>query len=196
MLEFTLTNIDAIKAAYDPDLVEKALSTAINRVTAKGKTLISREIRDDYNVKAADVSRALTIRRARQGEAEAVLMYAGSRLGLHKFGPRVRTIAATPTHNRWGKRRKQTRVRVHKKDALTPAVGPNGNAGFTAPDGRVYARVGLAREKIVALMGPSIPQMVDKASVLDPLNQMLSTELNAEFSHNLEFYINQQMGVR
>lgn len=196
MLELKIENITQLKAAYDPALVNKALTTAVNKATAKARTQISRAVRENYTVKASGVSSAVSLTRAKNGEAEAVLRYAGSRLGLYKFASRVRTVAVRSKNGRYGYRRKQTRVRVHKNDGLTPAVGPNGNAGFTAPDGRVYARVGVGRDKIVALMGPSIPQMVDKASVIDPLNDMLSTELNEQFTHNLDFFMTQQMGLK
>ena len=195
-LELKIENLTQLKAAHDPALVNKALKTAVNKSTAKAKTLVSRSVRENYTVKASDVGSSVTFTRARNGESEAVLRYVGSRIGLHKFTSRVRTVSVRSKNGRYGYKRKQTRVKVHKKDALTPAVGPNGNAGFTGPDGRVYARVGIRRDKIVALMGPSIPQMVDKAKVIDPLNNMLSTELNEQFAHNLDFFMLQQMGLK
>ena len=196
MLELKIENLTQLKNVYDPTLVNKALATAVNKATAKAKTQVSRSVRENYTVKASDVSSAVSFTRAKSGDNEAVLRYVGTRLGLHKFASRVRTVAVRSKNGRYGYRRKQTRVKVHKKDALTPAIGPNDNGGFTAPDGRVYARVGVARDKIVSLMGPSIPQMVDKTKVIDPLNDMLSTELNDQFAHNLEFFMNQQMGLK
>lgn len=195
MLDFKIENLEKIKEVYQPWIVEKALTTSINRVSAKAKTLVSRKARENYTVKASDISKTLKVTRARKGESEAVLLYAGSRLGLHKFAPRVRSVTVNSKNNRYGRRRKQVRVRVHKKDAQTPAVGPNGNAGFMAPDGRIYARLGAKRDKLKMLAGPAVAMMVDKSEVLDPMNKMLSTELNAEFAHNLEFFINKQVGL-
>lgn len=195
MIELTIENMGAIKSLYGAPLVEKALATTINRVTAKAKTLVSRKARENYNVKASDISQSLTVKRARQGEAESVLLYTGSRLGLHKFAPRVRSVSVRPKNNRWGSRRKQVRVRVHKKDPLTPAVGPNGNAGFLANDGRIYARLGAKQNEITMLSGPSIAVMIEKSDVIDPLNSMLSTELHTEFSRNMDFFISKQLGA-
>lgn len=193
MLKFELSNLAELKQVYDSALVEKALVRSINRVSAKSRTQVSREVRAEYNIKARDINNALTIYRAKRGNTEALLLYAGSRIGLHKFTPRVRTVRTTTT--RWGNTRKQVRVRVHKGDSLSPVNAGKGIEGFMSPDGLIFARVGLKRNPLKFMAGPSIAQMVDKETVLDRVNDMMGVELPKEFNHNMDFYLQRQLGL-
>ncbi|MGB0958188.1 MAG: phage tail protein, partial [Litorivicinus sp.] len=165
MLKFELSNLAALKQVYDPALVEKALVHSINRVSAKARTLVSREVRREYTIKARDINKALTLYRARRGNTEALLLYAGARIGLHKFMPRVRTVRTRTRH--WGNTRKQVRVRVHQGGPLAPVKAAKDIEGFLSPEGLIFARVGLKRHPLKFMAGPAIAQMVDKDTVLD-----------------------------
>jgi len=193
MLRFELSNLEELRRVYDPSLVEKALVRSINRVSEKARTRVNREVRSEYHIKARDVNKALSIHRAQRGQTEALLVYAGARIGLHKFGARVRTVRVKT--RRWGNTRRQVRVRVRKDSALESAVGGKGIAGFMSPQGFIYARVGLKRTPLKFLAGPSVPHMVDNDTVLDQVNQMMAVELPKEFNHHMDFYLQRQLGI-
>ena len=192
MLELKLKNLDKLMQAYDPSLVQQALTRSLNRVTGKSKTFVSKEVRQDYNVKARDISKALTITRARKGQNEAMLLYAGGRLGLGKFGARERTVKVRA--GRGGSTRKQVRVKVKKTDGLTPVTSSQGVGGFMF-NGQIYARMGASRMPIKSLSGPSIAHMVDDRGIVDDVSNLIGDEIQKEFTSNLDYYLMRQIGA-
>lgn len=68
-------------------LQTKAISRALNKTAQQGRTAAAREIRAEYKVKARDVNKAITIRRAGK-ELVSRLMVEGKPLPLMAFSPR------------------------------------------------------------------------------------------------------------
>lgn len=193
MLALELKNLEALKEAYDPALVELAVTRSLNRAAAKAKTFVSKEVRQDYNVKAKDISKALTVSRARKGYNEAMLLYAGGRLGLNKFSAKQRTIKVRA--GRGGNTRKQVRVRIKKTDSLTPAVSSQGVGAFLGVNGHVFARMGAGRLPLKSLSGPSVAHMVDDRGIVDEVSELIGKEIEKEFTSNLNYYLLKQVGA-
>lgn len=62
------TNFPEVQRQIDrlaKDIADKATASALNKIVAQAKTAMSKEIRTEYNIRAADVSRSLRITRAR-----------------------------------------------------------------------------------------------------------------------------------
>lgn len=200
MIEFKLENLDQLREVYDPKIVDKALTRSINRIAVRARKKVSQTVRAEFNIKARDIAKALRFKRAKSGSNEAVLMYAGSRIGLHKFGMRTRTVKVKTS--RYGRTRQQVRVKVRKTSALTPAVGrvnvlfkgSHVTQGFES-QGRIYARKGKGRYPLMFLKGPSIPAMVDQDTVLNEVQALMNEEFAKEFERNMEFYLMRRVGL-
>lgn len=92
-----LTGVDRILGKLDAMSreTEKALVSTLNSLGSQAVTAANKGIREEYNIKAGDVKKAVQLVRARSGGAQGkgkryfVLITAqGGRLGLFKFGGR------------------------------------------------------------------------------------------------------------
>jgi hypothetical protein len=131
-----------------------ALVRALNKTATQVRTRASREIRAaGYNLKAADVKKALTIKRASSGELVASVIAKGRPIPLIKYGARqtARGVSVQVMKGR--------KVIAH----AFIATMPNGHTG-------VYVRTGAGHTKVVRngkaswhglpieeLFGPSVP---------------------------------------
>jgi hypothetical protein len=134
--------MDALTARFKdlPNVVDKATASALNKLGAKGQTEASKGIRETYNIKAADVKKAVTRVPAKasyggkQKRMFTILYIKGGRLGLHKFGG----LPSVPA-NQAGvpiKRRKDPTVKIlvggGRRKVAPDVYGGTGNKPFVA----------------------------------------------------------------
>jgi hypothetical protein len=89
-----LKGIDELTAKFKalPNVVDKATASALNKLGTQGVTAAKRGITEVYNIKAADVAKAISRVPAkasyggRQKRLWTTITAKGGRLGLHKFG--------------------------------------------------------------------------------------------------------------
>lgn len=94
LLRFSFENFDEVQRAFDPEIVKKAIRTTIPRTMRKARTNVSKEVRKIYNIKAATVKEAVSLRSRRTSEETvSILEYRGGPLPLDRFGTSIRTIA-------------------------------------------------------------------------------------------------------
>src|SRR5690554_1402652 len=123
---------------------------ALNRAASSSKTAASKEVRQEYHVKAKDVNKTIKIYRASRKKLGALVISKDSKLPLDrfKFSPRTRP-----------KRPPKGGIKVAvKKDGLKNLM----HAFLVdAPGGAmIFERVGKPRLPIKRIMGPSVPQML------------------------------------
>ena len=199
-----IANINQLKKTYDPAHVEKAIKFANIKTARKAKTLISKLIREDWNVKAKDINQHTLIKRKYSGNYDALILYTGKRLDLTTFGVKeVKNIggrAVTTTMTKNGMKRK-TAKRATKKSGVTVQLrkskGRKLVRGFSKFGGKnsankaflvgnnIFARDTSNRLPISRLKGPSIPQMVSKKTQ-DKAFQFIKQEHHDQFSQHLE----------
>ncbi len=114
MYEVTLEGIDEARKAFGNLPVDKALKSMRNKLAAKAKTAASRAIRQEYNIKARDLSANMEIRRAKSGNDPALLVAAGGPISLIYFDAQE--------------------IVIHGSDAIIRqrATGKNGSGGLVS----------------------------------------------------------------
>lgn len=189
--EFDINSLQALKNRYDPKLVEKAFDQALDRTQAKAATHISKDVRGDYHISAAEIKKRLKIQRARR-DASRTLLYAGRRLPLDHFKPkttRARVITATSRRgNQFKTRRRGASVMVRRDKGRQQVPG-----GWFAK-GRILRRADQNdnRSQPRIQFGPSIPGMVAHESVIDSAQDMVREDLPRQFSGRMDYLLGQK----
>lgn len=194
-MDITLTNIDALRRAFNPRLVAQALDRSIRAAAERVRTQISRDVRQRYNIKAGEIGNAVTLRAVnRDGELSRLLVYTGGRLSLRKFGARPRVV-----HSGNRKLRGVT-VQVLKSEGRKIVKGGFLAKGLNAKDDtpeQIFQRdgdkrkmkkghyIGQMRQPIRKLTGPSIPTMVANKAILAKINDTATDVLNKEFTRQM-----------
>ena len=184
MFTYELTNLQELRQAFDPRLVDKAFDRALQVASTKARTRISRKTRETYNIKAGDIGRSVVLRKL-QSEPGRLLVFTGSMIGLDKFGARPKRIT-TPRGRRVG-----VTVQVKKAGGRKVVKG-----GFIAnvSGNKIFKRIPGTRmssnpnkEKIKRKFGPSIAHMVGNKAVLADFEAHAGEDAAIEFNRFLEF---------
>jgi len=165
---------------------------ALNRTISGVKADVSKEVRERYNIKDADVKNSMRGRvekAAVEGDHMiASVTVAGKRIALHKFGAR-------PAEPYAGGRKKRPQVSVMVlKGGRKPVVTADpARKGFVArmKSGHlgIYQREGMKKLPISELTGPAVPQMVANEEVWN----RISARARQRFEKNFENDINYEL---
>lgn len=183
MIDITLENIAALRRAFDPEIVKKALDRAIKTAAERVRTQISRDVRERYNIKQGDIGKSVTLRAVKSdGVVQRLLVYTGARISLAKFGARPRNV-------RVGKRTyRGATVQVLKSEGRQLVKGGFLAKGLNAKDDtpqQVFQRIGDSRLPIRKLTGPAIPTMVANKAILAKANDTASEVMHKEFTRQM-----------
>ena len=189
--EYDINQLQALKNRYDPKLVEKAFSQALDRTQAKAATRIHSEVQGDYDITQAKIKKRLRIDRARR-DASRSLLYVGRRLPLDQFNPSVikrRVVMATSKRGkRYKTRRRGVSLSIRKDDGRKVAPGA------WRAKGRVLRRADKADNASDPRIqfGPSIPGMVAHESVINSAQEMVREDLPRQFSGQMDYLLGQK----
>ncbi|WP_447956505.1 hypothetical protein [Vreelandella sp. EE7] len=196
-LQFDIRNRDQLKQLFDPKDIEKALSWSTNATARKAATLISKEVRQRYDVKAGDIRKRLSIERYDRDIGRAVL-YTGRRLPLSQFKPRERWVTVSsrrrvkngPRKGSMARRRGVT-VQVRKNEGRKLVQG-----GWLAK-GHILRRKdkGDTQSQPIKRFGPSIPEMVDNPQVMQAAQDLVREDLPQQFSGRLDYILSRKAGM-
>lgn len=181
--------------------IEKAKRWALDRVTQRAATFISRDIRKVYAIRAADIKGHLSIKKYE--DTGRALLYTGRALPLETFHPKTKRIAITATSARgrpFRTHRRATTVRM-RKDVGRRVVGRHKKSTGSRPTGPGFLAKGhvLARRNyddnsteygLVQRYGPSIPGMVAYPETIQGAERLVQDELPREFSERLDYLLN------
>ncbi len=166
------------------DVKEKAIVRALNKTATQVKTQAAREIRDaGYNLKVAEIKRAIAIVRASPSYIQAIVKAIGKPIGLINYA--ARQVA------------KGVSVNVKDGRKLIPhafiATMPSGHKG-------VFMRVGQGHKKLVRggkvvwhglpineLYGPSIPSAFINKTVQAALIAAVKEKFPRILKHEIEY---------
>lgn len=145
-----------------------AIASALNRSLTKLTTSISKEIREGYHIKAADIKKTITKRNANANDLKGAIKSRGRVIGLDHF--------------KKSKTKKVLKVAV-KKNGLKPIK----NAFIGDANGsKIFVRTTKKRLPIKRLYGPSVPQMFKSREV----KEKLAYEADLYFKNRLDHEIN------
>lgn len=185
VMRVDLENVEAVKKALDPEKVEKALIRALDSAARKEKTQISKDVRSDYLIKAAEINKSVSIRKLKSGRNPArLIVWRGAAPGLHKFAPRLKKI------NTARGRRVGVTVQTRRSKPRSLVKG-----GFMANvhGNRILIRKGKTRYPVKRKHGPSVARMVQRTIGEENLSARISKNVVKEFHRQLELMINKKL---
>ncbi len=148
---------------------------ALSRVFQNAKTNATREIRQRYAIKASDVNKTFSIKRASQDDLRAVIRSKSRGVGLDKY-------RFSPKKTK-GKRPKVLKAAVKKAGALKPIPG-----AFAADKSgvKIFIREGKKRLPIRRLYGPPAPEMFNNAEVRNVVEEKAHDMYKQRLHHELD----------
>lgn len=174
------------------DIRDKALASALNKVTDQARTQMTREITKEYNVKAAYVRDRLKITRARWNKG-AVAMQAtltgSGRNGRSRSANVIAFLEKSVTLAQARKRGKsgtlaQLHFQIKKSGGKKIIPGAFiGNKGRT-----VFIREGKARLPIKAVRTIDVPSMFNQRRINATVTQLIKDKLPSIFERDVKFY--------
>jgi hypothetical protein len=152
------------------DGVPKAMAPAINRALASGRTVVKREIRKEYTIKAKDIP--VAVHNASRGSLSGEVSISQGMLGLDKFNVRPRGV-------QHGKKRKPLFVQVKKGGGGTIPHA------FFIPQGGPYSRIGPSRFPILKLATIGAAIMASQPHVGPEVNRVMGETLAKRMDHEM-----------
>lgn len=192
LIDFRIDGLDAMRAAFDPALVEKALAVSIQKTLRKTRTQVSKEVRKVYaSIAAKDVGAAvgLKIHRISFSPPKFALKYSAKRISLRKFGAKRKRVMSA----------KGPRVGVEvkvRKDRGFKLIRAGGgySGGFFGPNNQVYVRVSSERKPIEKRSGIAIPQMVGTERTSDVAFKFMVKEMPKQLDVNMNYFMERAAG--
>ena len=154
MIKVSFQNLEKVRRAYDPKVVEKATRSAIKKLSAKASTAVSKEVRRAYAIKAGDIRQVLRKKQiVRGGVAAGFLIYTSKRLSLRYFTPERNadgTSSPKPRSRPKVTSRRGTRygVRIRKRKDRSAKILPGAFWGRGQDSGvwQVFKRRGAGKK--------------------------------------------------
>lgn len=171
-LKLELKGIDKVLSVLEPSKTRKAVARTLNELGSKASTLLVKEVRQSYNIKARDLKNFIKVKRSNYGTLQYFMDIKSKSLNVTRFGAK--------------KLKQKGYVSVKIKNStgrsnLVPAFFSNkkGNA--------VLTRIGKTQE-IKGISTLSIPQMFNQ-KILEKAEGMVGNEYDRLFKKNFDFYI-------
>ncbi len=205
MITIEITGVDAARHAFSSTTVDNAMRSTLNKLAAQAATVVSKKIRETYNIKARDLNTAIKVVKARSIEAGSQLIAAGPRLPLIYFDAQETIIngsTAIISRRKSGGLASRSVRKGNKKRGVTVKVlnaggrkfvqGPNHFGGFFVGVGgshQIFMRSRASQFPIEKRAGPAVAQMLGKHT--DIVRQFVISESARIFSSELDFYASQ-----
>jgi hypothetical protein len=183
----------------DENLRNKVLVAALNKTVVQGSTAASREIREEYNIKASTLSRYLSVERAsiKAGRYVASLVAETSRSGqrglrLSLFSPTKRTGGVSVKVRRADMPNGVTDVVSRSTSSRSPLPNVVPKKGRYA--GRVVKRgpnkgQRLKRQSLRVLYTLEISRMFNKKTVKERIKSVMLAKFPENYKAQANFYL-------
>lgn len=166
--------------------VDKILPRAINRALMAGRTQVSKSVRENYTVAAAEVKKSLRLTRASKSEPAGEIVSQGMQLPLRAFKHSPVDESTT------GGKRRKVRVTIAKGNSFNLERGFKWRGHIfarqtTGIKSRVYFDAKGKRrrgEPIKRLAGPSVPSMVEGSA--DKVSERMREVFEQRLRHETE----------
>lgn len=160
-----------------PRAMPGVLSRAVNRTAISARTQINKEIRQEINIKAADLNEKLILEKAKQNYPVAVIKMSRKRIPVMDFGAKQTAKGVSYKIKKQGGR--QT-----IKSAFITTMPETGHTG-------VFKRWGKTRLPIVELKGPSIGEVFKRGPALI---KRITQQAYKNLGHNIESQLDYVLG--
>ena len=151
-----------------PQMVHKAQAAAINRTLTGLRTQVSKTVRKNYVISAADIKKTISLQKAKAASPSGAMLVKGKPVRLQKF--KVKESKRGPM-----------RVKVKKSQSPQPVKG-------LFHRGEIFMhRRQKARYPLKSPYGPSVPQMTENPAILDELAKFARTRLNERLIHEIDY---------
>ena len=159
-----------------PGAFEKAVAPALNRAIAHGKTVVTRKVRETYDVKYGAVQKTLQSLRATRRQLRADLISKGQAIPLAQF-------RVSPRRSTGRRPRKGLRVSVKRSggEYLQQAF-----VGNWKGESEVLQRVGDSRLPIKRLFGPAVPSMLGEETISSVTERAIGAEFEKRLTHETD----------
>ena len=190
-------------------LIPAATVSALNRVATTARSVAVREIRGQTAIKASDVRKYVTVRKASRADMTAEIKARAYAPNLMRYG--AREVKQGVSANAWGKRkiyrnafignRGRTvfaRVDSDRKSGLRKRVGAHNRKAHTRTRGGttfsvrahpVGSGAKAVKQRIKALVGPSVRREFMREKCNTALMQTIKERWSIEFERQLQFRI-------
>jgi hypothetical protein len=169
------SNIDGVLAQFDQltdQMKGKALTRAMNRTGQRSRTVMTQEVRKEYNVKASDIKNTIRIKRNTTRNIIGIILESkGSRLPFAYFAPRQTAQGTT--------------VKIKKARKMIPSAFVTQLQAKMA----VAKREGKSRLPINQLYTISIPEMLNAKNVRDAVLKSINDELEKRVTSELNYQV-------
>lgn len=151
-----------------------AISRALNRAATNVNSNIKKEVRNEYNISAGDISSTLKKINANRGSLKAEVRSSGALIPLDRFKVSPKTVNP--------KRKSQLKIGV-KKDGLKTIMG-----AFVADINgkKIFQRTTKSRLPINRLFGPSVPQMLGNEEIRSEIERQGQETFNNRLEHEID----------
>lgn len=206
-------SIERIKEQYSHvsgDILNQAISRALNRTAQQGRTIANKNIRKIYNISAAKINNEIKVSYSTARTLESKIRASGAPLGMNNFQAKQEKSLSTTGFNRKGvastrlNRRARTNavkgvtmtIKKGKSVNLPTAFIQVANGGITVfargkykgtSEGMEFAKERLPIAKITTL---SIPMMFANDEVLKPLSTELMSIFDSRITHEINYLLN------
>jgi len=197
MIQFYLKveGLSSLEQTLNPDIINKAITRALNRAAKSAVVIGSRKIREIYNIKAVDIKKAVKIRKATLRNTEAELQITGEPIPFKYFGAKQTRKGVTV-------RIKKTEPRKLIRSAFIGGYLPiKQKKGKYKPikrvswgGGHVYKRQGkkwLPISKLVATH-ITIPDLFRSPKIWPNIQRKIHETFQKEFWRNYEYYLSKK----
>lgn len=180
MISIEIDNLKQVQQALkdQPKKVNLVLSRAINRAATNAKSNMSKKVRENYLISAADVKATINLTKATSSKPFARVKSTGKRINFAKF-------KVTPRNFVKGKSGYSVQIKKEGGSKVIPGfmAGTNPNQEFRWG---FYRRTGKERWPVKQLMGPAVPQMIGSKNVISWVESEAQAMLNQRIQHELE----------
>lgn len=158
----------------------QAAARALNRAAITVRAEASREIRKEYNLKAAEIKNEISIDRATRLKLRAIVGVKGRRLTLYRFNAKQNKVGVAVTIKR-GQRKTIKSAFIAKGKGGNMVVFARGvySGGKFVP--------GKPRKPIAALRTTSIPIMFSQRAVSSALERIAIDAFSKNYESELRF---------
>ena len=162
----------------------KAAARALNRAATTVRAESSREIRKEYNIKAAEIRKEMSIQRATPLRLVSIVKAKGRRLTLHRFNAKQNKTGVAVTIKK-GRRQTIRSAFIQPGTAGNPVVFARGKyvGGRFVP--------GKSRYPIAALNTVSVPVMFSQRVIVKALERVAGEAFRKNYLRELRFALGQ-----
>lgn len=158
-------------------LVQRASFAAMGRAMSHAKTVLGKEIRSEYSIKARRARSAITAKRVKtSGSTQAEILVRGGNLLASEFSLRPKTDTT-------GGRRKAVRLGIRKGGVQRV------DRGFVSR-GVLLRRKGFSSYPIEPVFGPSVPGMAANEHVVDAVQSDFKETYERRLEHEISRLMN------